>query len=85
MHIGGIAGDQQAALIGQACFQAGMAKSTYGTGCFMVMNTGSVAVRSTHRLLTTVAYRLNGQATYALEGLILWLARPFNGFVMACA
>ncbi len=70
VHIGGIAGDQQAALIGQACFQAGMAKSTYGTGCFMVMNTGSVAVRSTHRLLTTVAYRLNGQATYALEGSI---------------
>lgn len=70
VRIGGIAGDQQAALIGQACFRAGMAKSTYGTGCFMVMNTGAEALRSTHRLLTTVAYRLNGQTTYALEGSI---------------
>lgn len=68
--IGGIAGDQQAALIGQACLQAGMSKATYGTGCFMVMNTGSKAVRSSHRLLTTVAYRLNGETTYALEGSI---------------
>ena len=68
--IGGVAGDQQAALIGQACFTPGMAKSTYGTGCFMVMNTGDEAVRSTHRLLTTVAYRLDNQVTYAVEGSI---------------
>lgn len=68
--IGGIAGDQQAALVGQACFKEGMAKSTYGTGCFMIMNTGAKALNSTHRLLTTVAYRINGQTTYALEGSI---------------
>ncbi len=70
VQIGGVAGDQQAALVGQACFKAGMVKSTYGTGCFMVMNTGDEAVTSTHRLLTTVAYRLNGKVTYALEGSI---------------
>ena len=68
--IGGIAGDQQAALIGQACFQSGMIKSTYGTGCFMVMNTGKKALKSNNRLLTTIAYRLNGETTYALEGSI---------------
>lgn len=68
--IGGIAGDQQAALIGQACFAPGMVKSTYGTGCFMVMNTGHQVVRSNNRLLTTVAYRLKGQTTYAVEGSI---------------
>ncbi|MEH6567368.1 MAG: glycerol kinase GlpK [Halopseudomonas sp.] len=66
----GIAGDQQAALIGQACFSPGMVKSTYGTGCFMVMNTGNEPVRSSNRLLTTVAYRLKGETTYALEGSI---------------
>lgn len=66
----GIAGDQQAALIGQACFSPGMVKSTYGTGCFMVMNTGKQPVRSQNRLLTTVGYRLNGETTYALEGSI---------------
>ena len=66
----GIAGDQQAALIGQACFTPGMVKSTYGTGCFMVMNTGSEPVRSSNRLLTTVGYRLKGKTTYALEGSI---------------
>jgi glycerol kinase len=65
----GIAGDQQAALVGQACFAPGMVKSTYGTGCFMVMNTGE-AVESHNRLLTTVGYRLNGKTTYALEGSI---------------
>ncbi|ASK34677.1 glycerol kinase GlpK [Alloalcanivorax mobilis] len=65
----GIAGDQQAALVGQACFQPGMVKSTYGTGCFMIINTGE-AVVSENRLLTTVAYRLNGVTTYALEGSI---------------
>lgn len=68
--IGGIAGDQQAALIGQACFSPGMAKSTYGTGCFMVMNTGTEALQSKNRLLTTVGYRINGETTYALEGSI---------------
>jgi len=68
--VGGMAGDQQAALIGQACFSPGMVKSTYGTGCFMVMNTGDTIVRSQNRLLSTVAYRLNGKATYAIEGSI---------------
>jgi glycerol kinase len=64
----GIAGDQQAALIGQACFAPGMVKSTYGTGCFIVLNTGNTAVASTNRLLTTVAYQLGGVRSYALEG-----------------
>ncbi|QHS10625.1 glycerol kinase GlpK [Sinimarinibacterium sp. NLF-5-8] len=68
--IGGIAGDQQAATIGQACFAPGMIKSTYGTGCFMVLNTGHELKRSQNRLLSTVAYRLNGQPTFALEGSI---------------
>ncbi|MCL6416278.1 glycerol kinase GlpK [Aestuariirhabdus sp. Z084] len=65
-----IAGDQQAALVGQACFQPGMAKSTYGTGCFLILNTGDKAVRSNNRLLTTVGYRLNGKVSYAVEGSI---------------
>ncbi len=68
--IAGIAGDQQAALFGQACFAPGMAKSTYGTGCFMLLNTGERAVRSNNRLLTTTACRLKGRTTYALEGSI---------------
>jgi glycerol kinase len=68
--IGGMAGDQQAATIGQACFAPGMVKSTYGTGCFMLMNTGDKAVPSKSALLTTLAYRLDGRATYALEGSI---------------
>jgi glycerol kinase len=68
--IRGIAGDQQAALVGQACFEPGMVKSTYGTGCFAVLNTGAAPVTSTNRLLTTVAYRLDGRTTYALEGSI---------------
>ncbi|MEP2473484.1 MAG: glycerol kinase GlpK, partial [Paracoccaceae bacterium] len=66
----GVAGDQQAATIGQACFQPGMLKSTYGTGCFALLNTGKDAVRSQNRLLTTVAYQLDGVPTYALEGSI---------------
>ncbi|MBT8359328.1 MAG: glycerol kinase GlpK [Deltaproteobacteria bacterium] len=66
----GIAGDQQAALVGQACFQPGMLKSTYGTGCFAVLNTGRQAVRSNNKLLTTIGYRINGVTTYALEGSI---------------
>lgn len=68
--IRGIAGDQQAATIGQACFEPGMIKSTYGTGCFAVLNTGAEPVRSDNQLLTTVAYRLAGKPTYALEGSI---------------
>ncbi|MBC6439090.1 MAG: glycerol kinase GlpK [Rhodospirillales bacterium] len=66
----GVAGDQQAATIGQACFAPGMMKSTYGTGCFALLNTGTDPVPSSNRLLTTIAYRLNGQTTYALEGSI---------------
>jgi glycerol kinase len=68
--IAGVAGDQQAALFGQACFQEGMAKNTYGTGCFMLMNTGEKAVRSEQGLLTTIAWGLNGKVEYALEGSI---------------
>ncbi|MCA0048736.1 glycerol kinase GlpK [Mesorhizobium sp. B283B1A] len=66
----GVAGDQHAATIGQACFEPGMMKSTYGTGCFALLNTGSDLVRSKNRLLTTIAYRLDGKTTYALEGSI---------------
>ncbi|MDQ0972885.1 glycerol kinase [Neobacillus niacini] len=68
--IAGIAGDQQAALFGQACFEKGMAKNTYGTGCFMLMNTGDKAVRSKNGLLTTIAWGLNGKVEYCLEGSI---------------
>ena len=81
----GVAGDQQAALIGQACFLPGMIKSTYGTGCFMVMNTGDLLIRSKHKMLTTIAYRINGTVSYALEGSIFiagaamqWLRDQFN-------
>ncbi|MFX3679781.1 MAG: glycerol kinase GlpK [Hyphomicrobiales bacterium] len=66
----GVAGDQQAATIGNACFQPGMLKSTYGTGCFALLNTGEDAVASQNRLLTTIAYRLDGKTIYALEGSI---------------
>jgi glycerol kinase len=66
----GIAGDQQAATVGQACFKPGMLKSTYGTGCFALMNTGDTPVTSQNRLLTTIAYQLDGKPTYALEGSI---------------
>ncbi len=68
--ISGVAGDQQAALFGQACFSPGMAKNTYGTGCFMLMNTGEKAVASDHGLVTTIAWGLNGKVEYALEGSI---------------
>lgn len=68
--IAGIAVDQQAALFGQACFEQGMVKNTYGTGCFMLMNTGEKAVRSEHGLLTTLAWGIDGKVTYALEGSI---------------
>ncbi len=66
----GVAGDQQAATVGQACFQPGMLKSTYGTGCFALMNTGDTPVTSQNRLLTTIAYQFDGKPTYALEGSI---------------
>ncbi|MEM7616117.1 MAG: glycerol kinase, partial [Pseudomonadota bacterium] len=66
----GVAGDQQAATVGQACFQPGMLKSTYGTGCFALLNTGARAVESKNRLLTTIAYQLDGKPVYALEGSI---------------
>ncbi|MDJ1110683.1 MULTISPECIES: glycerol kinase GlpK [Macrococcus] len=68
--IAGIAGDQQAALFGQACFESGEAKNTYGTGCFMLMNTGEKAVKSENGLLTTLAYGIDGKVNYALEGSI---------------
>ncbi|MFB3224232.1 MULTISPECIES: glycerol kinase GlpK [unclassified Exiguobacterium] len=68
--IAGAAGDQQAALFGQACFDTGMAKNTYGTGCFMLMNTGEEAVKSNHGLLTTIAWGVDGKVEYALEGSI---------------
>jgi glycerol kinase len=68
--IAGVAGDQQAALFGQACFGEGMAKNTYGTGCFMLMNTGEKAVASEHGLLTTIAWGIDGKVNYALEGSI---------------
>ncbi|MFC9776844.1 glycerol kinase GlpK [Paenibacillus chitinolyticus] len=68
--VAGVAGDQQAALFGQACFDKGMAKNTYGTGCFMLMNTGEQAVTSSHGLLTTIAWGLDGKVQYALEGSI---------------
>lgn len=68
--IRGVAGDQQAAMVGQACFRPGMVKSTYGTGCFALLNTGARPIRSENRLLTTIAYRLDGETHYALEGSI---------------
>src|SRR5262245_23487206 len=68
--IGGIAGDQQAALVGQACFEPGMAKSTYGTGCFLLLNSGETPVPSRNQMLTTPAYRIGGRTTYAMEGSI---------------
>jgi glycerol kinase len=70
IRIGGVAGDQQAATVGQACFEPGMMKSTYGTGCFALLNTGARPVASKSKLLTTIAYQLDGQRTYALEGAI---------------
>jgi len=70
LPIGGMAGDQQSALIGQACFKPGMIKSTYGTGCFALLNTGSKAMASQNRLLTTIGYRLKGELAYAIEGSI---------------
>lgn len=68
IHVAAMAGDQHASLFGQACFEPGMVKNTYGTGCFMLMNTGDVPVESSNGLLTTMAWRLGGKPTYALEG-----------------
>ena len=68
--IGGVAGDQQAATFGQVCLEPGTIKSTYGTGCFVILNTGNEALPSDNKLLTTVAYQLNGETTYAIEGSI---------------
>src|SRR5687767_1798031 len=68
--ISGIAGDQQSALFGQACFQKGMSKNTYGTGSFVLTNTGDAHEISRHQMLTTVAWKIDGQVTYALEGSI---------------
>ncbi|CAN5637621.1 glycerol kinase GlpK [soil metagenome] len=68
--LAGIAGDQQAALFGQMCFTPGLTKNTYGTGCFMLQNTGEIAVASKNRLLTTIAWKINGKTTYALEGAV---------------
>ena len=70
ISIAGAAGDQQAATIGQACFQEGMVKATYGTGCFMLLNTGANVIQSKHQLLSTIAYRINKQTAYGLEGSI---------------
>ncbi|MBI1238381.1 MAG: glycerol kinase GlpK [Alphaproteobacteria bacterium] len=70
LPIRGVAGDQQAAIVGQACFQPGLMKSTYGTGCFALVNTGETHVASANKLVSTIAYRVNGQATYAVEGSI---------------
>ncbi|SDZ80308.1 glycerol kinase [Desulfuromusa kysingii] len=70
LPIGGMAGDQQAAAIGQGCIEPGMIKSTYGTGCFILLNTGKQAYQSQNRLLTTIAYRVQGQTSYAIEGSI---------------
>ena len=85
-----MAGDQQAALFGQACFETGMAKNTYGTGCFMISNTGSEPVHSKHGLLTTIAWQIEQEVTYALEGsvfiagaLVQWLRDGLQLFANA--
>jgi len=87
ISIGGVAGDQQSALIGQCCFEEGDVKSTYGTGCFMMINTGNEIIKSSNKLLSTIAYRLEGKTTYALEGSIFvagsaiqWLRDGLNFF-----
>ena len=82
--IGGAAGDQQSALFGQTCFEAGDAKNTYGTGCFLLMNTGEKPVFSQNGLVTTIAWGIDGKVNYALEGSILWQERQSSGFGMNC-
>ena len=92
MPISGVLGDQQAALFGQTCFEPGTAKNTYGTGCFMLLNTGTRPVASKHGLLTTIAYRIDSQPlVYALEGsiavtgsLVQWL-RDSLGLIASSA
>ena len=88
--IGGMAGDQQAALIGQCCFEEGEVKSTYGTGCFVILNTGKDFLKSKNKLLSTIAYRINGEITYGIEGSIFvagsavqWLRDGLNFFESA--
>jgi len=81
--VAGDAGDQQAALFGQACFEAGSAKNTYGTGCFMLLNTGTKPVPSEKGLLTTVAWKIGGVTTYALEARCSWPAPRCSGCVTA--
>ena len=76
--IAGMAGDQQAAAIGQACFQSGTIKATYGTGCFMLLNTGHRIIQSNHNLLSTIAYRIQNKVTYALEGSIFSAGATIN-------
>ena len=90
LKIGGIAGDQQSALIGQCCFNRGEAKRTYGTGCFLLLNTGDKRISSANKLLSTIAYRLDGKTTYGLEGSIFvagsaiqWLRDELNFFESA--
>src|SRR5205085_5223568 len=77
--IAGVAGDQQAAMFGQACFDAGSAKNTYGTGCFMLLNTGATAVASSHGLLTMIGWGLGGRITYCLEGAVFVAGEPQIG------
>ena len=77
--IAGVAGDQQAALFGQCCFEAGDVKNTYGTGCFLLMNTGDKAVDSQQGLLTTIAIGLDGKVSYALEGSVFVAGAAING------
>lgn len=77
--IAGVAGDQQSALFGQACFEEGESKNTYGTGCFLLMNTGEKFVKSNNGLITTIAIGLNGKVQYALEGSVFVGEQVFNG------
>jgi glycerol kinase len=83
--IAGVLGDQQAALFGQSCFEIGTAKNTYGTGCFMLFNTGEELQFSQNQLLTTLAWQCQNQTRYALEGVYLWLAQLYSGYVMVWA
>ena len=81
LEIAGVVGDQQAALFGQSCFHRGNTKSTYGTGCFMLQNTGSEPVVSDHKLLTTIGWQIDDLVDYALEGSVFSAGRSSNGFV----
>ena len=83
--IAGMAGDQQAALFGQGCFSPGDAKNTYGTGCFLLMNTGDTICRSRNGLISTIAISLNGKVEYALEAASLWVVPSSSGCATACA